>query len=190
MKKIDVIIVLGFDVTQDGQLPDEGKSRAQAATELVLAGKCDKIVFSGDVSHLHDYKPRKSEAESMKDYAVSIGVKENDIIAESTSRNTYENAVYCKKIIDAHKWRSILVITSKFHVDRAGFLFKNVFGEKYNLEFQTCQNRLSSQELELITQMERIKSDELHNSQAHIVNPRGKQMRALLAEYLKLRTAS
>ena len=190
MKKYDVVIVLGFDVTENGLLPDEGKSRVQLASDIVSSKESEKIIFSGDVSHLHEYKPHKSEAESMKDFALSLGVDKESIIVESTSRNTYENAVFCKKIVESHGWRSILLVTSKFHVERAEQLFKKVFTGDYSFEFRTCANRLNETEISLIDKMEHIKQRQLRELEEHIVSPKNEQMQQLLAEYLKQRSAS
>ncbi len=190
MKKFDVVVVLGFDVTEDGLLPNEGKSRVQLAADTLTSRESDVVIFSGDVSHLHHYKPHKSEAESMKDYALTIGIREEAIITESKSKNTYENALFCKEIVDSHNWHSIILVTSKFHLSRAKHLFAKVFSSDYIFDFRTCVNRLNKTEIDLIDQMEAIKVHQLYNLENDIVDPNETQMQTLLATYLKQRSAT
>lgn len=190
MKKYDVVIVLGFDVTEEGLLPEEGKSRVQLASEIVASGEANKVIFSGNVSHLHSYTPNKTEAEAMGDYALAIGMKKESVLLESASRNTYENAIFCKKIIDTHNWHSVILVTSKFHLTRSKELFNKIFVGDYSFDYRTCINRLNKTERELIGQMEKIKTNQLHNKNMHIVDPTSSQMQTLLSEYLQQRNAS
>src|SRR5206468_4076518 len=41
------------------------------------------------------------------------------IVIDPTARNTHENAVNVKKIADERGWKSVLMITSAFHMRRA-----------------------------------------------------------------------
>ncbi len=191
MKKCDVVIALGFDVTEDGLLPDEGKSRVEKAVSIFKLNKPKKIIFTGNVSHLHKYKPYKTEAEAMRDYAVKIGIPEEIIICESASKNTYQNALYCKRIIKSNRWKSVLIITSQFQIERAEYIFNKVLGPKYQIDIKACKNRLKPEELDLIIQMEEIKSKKLHRKFWHkVVDPRNKKMNKFLNEYLRVRTTT
>lgn len=61
-----------------------------------------------------------SEAEAMKDTAVSLGVNPKDIVVESESRNTLESALALKKIVGDKK---VLLVTSAYHMKRAVGMF-------------------------------------------------------------------
>lgn len=56
-----------------------------------------------------------SEADTMKDAAVSLGVAAKDIIVESNSRNTLESALALKKIGRGR----VILVTSAYHMKRA-----------------------------------------------------------------------
>lgn len=191
MTRYDAIIVLGFDVTKDGFIPDEGKSRVDKAAELLRLGESDKVIFSGRVSYMHKYKPLKTEATAMKDYAISIGVPKSSIITEAKSKNTYQNAVYCKKIATKLSLRSVCIVTSDFQVSRAKELFNKVFGSQYKIDFEKCQNKLMPEELSIITRMEEIKTQRLSGKRfAHTSKLNQREMKSLLKNYLLLREAS
>ncbi len=47
------------------------------------------------------------------------------VILEKSSRNTLENAIYGRDVLVNHKVRSVLLITSRYHLKRAALLFRN-----------------------------------------------------------------
>jgi uncharacterized SAM-binding protein YcdF (DUF218 family) len=48
-----------------------------------------------------------------------------NVILEKVSRNTLENAIYSRDLLVDHKVRSVLLITSRYHLKRAALLFRN-----------------------------------------------------------------
>ena len=88
--------------------------------------KVKKILVTGGIGFLSiDRKNR--EAHIMKNYLISNGVDESDIIIEDKSRNTYENIINSANILKANypldKIKTIL-ITSDFHLKRCMELTK------------------------------------------------------------------
>jgi uncharacterized SAM-binding protein YcdF (DUF218 family) len=71
-----------------------------------------------------------SEAQAMKQYAIEHGVKEEDILIEDQSKNTYENMFNSKKIIEAReadiKKCRILFCTTNYHVFRSAVYAQHV----------------------------------------------------------------
>lgn len=51
------------------------------------------------------------------------------LILEKQSRNTLENAIYGRDLLMEHKVRSILLITSRYHLKRSAILFRNALPE-------------------------------------------------------------
>jgi len=49
----------------------------------------------------------------------------SNVILEKASRNTLENAIYSRDLLADHKIRSVLLITSRYHLKRAAILFRN-----------------------------------------------------------------
>lgn len=47
------------------------------------------------------------------------------VILEKNSRNTLENAIYGREVITRHNIKSILLITSRYHLKRATILMRN-----------------------------------------------------------------
>lgn len=48
-----------------------------------------------------------------------------NVILEKSSRNTLENAIYSRELLGAHGVRSVLLITSRYHLKRSAILFRN-----------------------------------------------------------------
>src|ERR1035437_1390485 len=129
MKTYDYGIVLGGMSVNDEDLNRvqffRGVDRLIQTIDLYKRGIIKKIIFtggSGRISH-----PEMKEALLVKPYILEMGVAEEDLIIESESNNTRENALFTKKIIDEKKLQgSFLLITSAFHMRRALACFKKV----------------------------------------------------------------
>jgi uncharacterized SAM-binding protein YcdF (DUF218 family) len=97
--------------------------RIWQAITLYRKGKIDKILITGDHGYLVD--KGLHEAEQLKDVLVSWGFPANDIITETKSKNTWENAVETKKLLTRSypQHSSFLLITSGRHMRRARACF-------------------------------------------------------------------
>jgi len=76
-----------------------------------------KLIFSGG----NDKYELKTNAELMKEMALSLGVKKEDIILEDSSKNTYEEAKIIKDMVGKEKF---ILVTSAVHMPRSMALFK------------------------------------------------------------------
>jgi uncharacterized SAM-binding protein YcdF (DUF218 family) len=95
------------------------------AYELYKTGKVKKLLLTGGSGDLLQQQP--SEAMELKKFLLRLGVPEQDIIIEADSRNTYENAVFTKEILDREfPGASCLLITSAFHMRRSVGCFEKV----------------------------------------------------------------
>ncbi|MDE6142366.1 MAG: YdcF family protein, partial [Bacilli bacterium] len=94
--------------------------RLDEAVKFYKNKKVKKILVSGGVGYLSLNRLFK-EASLMQKYLLSHGVKEEDIIIEDKSRNTYENVIniagILKKLPSFPKTK-IILITSDFHLKR------------------------------------------------------------------------
>jgi uncharacterized SAM-binding protein YcdF (DUF218 family) len=127
----DVGIVLG-GYTKGGVYPEDRLQLSLAGNRLVDAillykkGLIKKILITGgDGRLLGDSYPESYWA---KDYLLNIGVKAEDILFEDQSRNTHENALFSKQLLDKQGFTNpkVLLITSAFHIPRASACFKKV----------------------------------------------------------------
>lgn len=103
---------------QDRTFFEKGADRLLHAVQLYKAGKIKKILITGGSGSL--VKRVSTEASDLKRAFLYCGVRETDIIVEDKSRNTRENALFSKKIIqEKHLQGKFLLITSAFHMRRA-----------------------------------------------------------------------
>ena len=66
-----------------------------------------------------------SEGSAMELYLLSHSAEENEVLAEKESRNTYENFLFSKRLIEEHKKDArITYVTTNYHVLRSGMCAK------------------------------------------------------------------
>lgn len=118
----DVIVVLGGMIQTISVKPGrpeltESADRLVDAVRLYKLGKAKKILFSGGSGLLLESSFK--EADLAKSLLLDLGVKEEDLWIESNSRNTWENAKESEIILKEKRTKSILLITSAFHMKRS-----------------------------------------------------------------------
>ena len=102
-QKADVIIVLSG-----------GSERLPYGARLYQSGYADKVLISGESARI----PRLPS---------SMGIPESSLLLEGQSTTTFENAKYSLKIVQAHGYKSAIVVTSPYHTRRASIIFAQVF---------------------------------------------------------------
>ncbi len=123
LKHHDVAIVLGGMAEYNNDLKElslrRGGDRIWQAITLYKTHKVDKILISGDNGDLVD--KGLHEAQQMKKVLVSWGIPEKDLIVETVSKNTHENAVETKKLLTRSypQYDSFVLVTSGRHMRRA-----------------------------------------------------------------------
>ena len=127
VKHYDVAIVLTGMGEYNNDLKTfsarRGIDRIWQTISLYKEHKARKILISGDNGYIFD--KGLHEAEQIKEILVKWGIPERDILVENKSRNTYENAVETKKILESrlpHATRFLLVTSGK-HMRRANACF-------------------------------------------------------------------
>ena len=114
-------IIFGAGLRRDGTPTAVLRDRVETGVNLYFDGKVEKLLMSGDNS-LVEY----NEPEAMRQYAISLGVPEQDIVLDYAGRRTYDTCYRAKSIFGLD---SALLVTQKFHLPRALFLC-NVLGVK------------------------------------------------------------
>ena len=111
------------------------------AYELYRTGKIKKLLLTGGSGDLLQEQP--SEADLMKKFLLRLGVPEEDIIIEADSRNTYENAIFSKKKLEAYPGARCLLLTSAWHMRRSAGCFRKAGMEfvPFSVDFITEKNR-------------------------------------------------
>lgn len=120
----DAIVVLGGATRGDTHLSTRGDLNQQAdrllyAVELYKAGKAPLVLVSGGSA-----PGDRPEAQLMEEILSIMGVPARDILRESASRTTYDNARYSAILLEGRQLRRILLVTSAFHMRRALGVFR------------------------------------------------------------------
>jgi uncharacterized SAM-binding protein YcdF (DUF218 family) len=116
--RADVIVVLGHGVGESGQAGEGSFERVKRAVDLYRQGYAPRIVFSS-ASRL-----TFPEAAVMKALAVSLGVPSDAVLLEERASSTYEYVRFTGEILERHGWRSVLLVTSRYHMRRASLTFQ------------------------------------------------------------------
>jgi len=93
---------------------------------LYKKGNIDQIIVAAGNGYItkHNFK----EANFIKENLVTLGIPAEKILTDSTSRNTLENAVNSKAIIDAEGLKGpFLLISSAMHLPRAKIVFEKQY---------------------------------------------------------------
>lgn len=94
-----------------------GRGRIEEGVRLYREGKGDSLFLIGV-----DPSVKKSDL-----YKEIDGVRSsNQVYLEKVSRNTLENAIFARELISRHNIRSMLLITSRYHMKRSLLIFRNL----------------------------------------------------------------
>ena len=123
----DIGIVLGgmssYDTDYNRTQFQRGVDRLLQAIDLYKKGKIKKIFFVGGSGRI--LHPELKEGPLVKKYLLTIGIPESDLIVETESNNTRENALFTKAILDKDGIHGkYLLITSAFHMRRSMGCYK------------------------------------------------------------------
>lgn len=124
-KSYDAGILLGgmagYDKYDRGYFGGSADRFIQTAN-LYHQGIIKKIIVTGGTGTISQKEP--AEAIYLRAQLIANGVKTEDIIMESRSRNTYENAVYSKILTDSLQLNPpFILITSAQHMKRSISVF-------------------------------------------------------------------
>jgi len=117
----DVIVLLGGGATQGtpdvdgtGALTGSPANRLLTAVRLQRELGIPILASGGQV-----YRDSGPEAEITRRVLLSLGVPEADILVETRSMNTRQNAAYSGRILREHGFRQPILVTSAFHMRRS-----------------------------------------------------------------------
>jgi uncharacterized SAM-binding protein YcdF (DUF218 family) len=111
----DAIMLLGDD--------NFYADRATRATELFRQGVAPEIVASG-----RRLRPNAGISELLEHDLIERGVpKEHILRFAHDADGTREEAVALEKLVEDHKWKTIVVVTSNYHTRRVRYIFQGVF---------------------------------------------------------------
>lgn len=95
------------------------QARTEEAVTLYKNGWAPLLIFSGAAQD----KTGPSNAEAMRQYAVTHGVPASDIVIEEYGETTKQNAENTQSIFEQRGITSVILVTSGYHQRRAGLEF-------------------------------------------------------------------
>jgi SanA protein len=109
-----VAIVLGAGLQRDGTPSPVLRDRITTAASLYFAGKVEKLLLSGDNRFLNYNEPG-----AMHQYAVSLGIPDQDLVLDYAGRRTYDTCYRARAIFGVEK---AIIVTQSYHLSRALYL--------------------------------------------------------------------
>jgi len=116
----DAIVVFAGGVGETGKAGGGAQERLNEALALYRGGYAKSLVLSS--GYVYSFK----EAELMRDLAVAQGVPPDAIVLEERATNTYQNVTFVDAILREKRWRSILLVSSPYHMRRATMVWRKV----------------------------------------------------------------
>jgi len=146
--KADAIIVMGRGIKQDGSLPDGPKLRGKLAVSLYEKKLAPILVLTSKYWGFQNFIPPITEDEAMKRFVITLGVPEDKTLKQEISEDTIGEAFFTKiEIIDAKQWKKLIIVTSTDHLQRTKYIFEQIFGPKYDLQFAAADHGLTEEVL-------------------------------------------
>jgi len=119
--------VLGTPTDSDGNPTPEQLARVTEGVREYERNVAPRLIFTGGAVF-----NRFVEAQVMARAAEAQGIPESAIFAEPKAKDTIQNACFSVRIMKAHGWKSAEVVSSAYHLPRAGIIFNRL-----SLEWRT-----------------------------------------------------
>lgn len=117
----DVIVLLSSGQLDADWLTPDAAQRTLGALKLYREHYAPAIVSSGS-----QHAANLQQAELQAAWLERAGVPAAAIVVENHSTRTYESAVEVKNIMQAHGWKSAVVVTSQMDVPRCRLVFRKL----------------------------------------------------------------
>jgi uncharacterized SAM-binding protein YcdF (DUF218 family) len=138
----DIAIVLSGMIKLALSTPDriefsDSVDRILAGIALMKQGRAAKLLISGGTGSLSE-RP-VLEASLLRGFALEYGLRDEQILVDDASRNTYENARYTMHLLRTHGYQRCLLITSALHMRRAAATFhkQGLTPDLYPVDFRS-----------------------------------------------------
>ena len=139
----ECIMVLGAAVNPDGSPSPALEDRLKTGVSLYYRGVAPKILLTGDNGQM-EY----NEVEAMKNYVLSAGVPEEDVVLDHAGFSTYDSVYRASYVYGVE---SMVVVTQEYHLYRALYGCKKMDIEA--LGVSASQKTYEGQELQEIREV-------------------------------------
>jgi len=113
------VVVLGAQVLPSGRPSPALQRRISRAVEVWRDAPGAVLVGTGGLG-----RAPVSEAEVTRRAAIAAGIPEGRIVLEERSTTTLEQAVFVAAEAARRGWRSLVLVTDRYHLPRSLFLFR------------------------------------------------------------------
>jgi uncharacterized SAM-binding protein YcdF (DUF218 family) len=121
----DVIVVPGMELSDAGEGNWILWNRMLMARLLFEVGRGERIVVTGGVP-----KAGVTESDKMLEFAELLGIPRGVLLAEPMAASSVENGRYSAEMVQAHGYRSALVVTDRMHLFYALPVFRDAYEER------------------------------------------------------------
>ena len=130
-----LIVILGSPNDEAGALSEIGQGRIALGLQKFQQRSSQgwRILLTGGFGD-HFNRTSLPHAEYGKRLLIELGVPEAAFVEPALSCNTVDDALKSRPIVEGHKVRNLLVVSSDFHMARVEFIFRAVFPD-FRLEF-------------------------------------------------------
>jgi len=131
--KTELLLVLGAPNSPEGLLSAVALSRLNACYTLFHPQQHTILLTGGYGPHFNTSS--KPHAWYGQQYLIGKGVPASQILTGVESRNTVEDALLSKPLVSKLQPARVTVITSEYHLQRAGIIFTEVYNKLAPLHF-------------------------------------------------------
>lgn len=150
---------MGSPNDERGNLSDISIGRLSRGIEEYRNHKGYKILCTGGFGE-HFNITDKPHAFYARTHLIKQDIPENDILEIAESHDTVEDALLAKPIIDKYKVKTLMVISSDFHMRRVKHIFERVF-QGYNLIFSEAKTEFTEERYNVLNKHEEPELDKL-----------------------------
>ncbi len=150
---MNIMLVLGAPNSDTGKLSEIAINRLDTAQRFYTHNQDFYICCTGGFG-LHFNTTATPHAQYAKQYLIDKGISEQKFLELVLSSHTMEDALLAKPLVEKYTPRTVVVITSDFHMKRASLFFKHVFKHQ-NLIFVEALSTLD------LTTLETLKAHEV-----------------------------
>ncbi|MFZ1258369.1 MAG: YdcF family protein [Candidatus Saccharimonas sp.] len=130
------IIILGCGIDMYGDIGPDAKNSVQLGVDAFSKTGHTCIIMTGNVSYKATFKLSISEAQGMKDYALSLGIPVNQIFVETESKDTLGNLFFTKQnlLLPLQITNVTIVRSPNQSSERIHYIANKVLGSRYKYQ--------------------------------------------------------
>ena len=163
-----IIIILGSPNDERGNLSSIAKERLTQGIKEYTGNPGYAILLTGGFGS-HFNTTDKPHAFYAKEFLLKAGIPAEEILEFAESRDTVEDALLAKPIVQKYNVSSVIVVTSDFHMERAQRIFKTVFNGvpngfppmEFRISFSASKTHISPEGFETLLLHEKKMMEEL-----------------------------